>query len=299
MLEPRVSVAVMTYNQCGFLRECLESIIAQNYPNLQIVIADDGSTDGTVRLLQGFAAVYPSEVTLILADRNEGITVNHNRAFFACDGKYIAWMGGDDLMMPGKLREQVDFLEARPATAVCYHDLDVFDSSTGRSIRNFNSGPDALKPLTGSAGVLIEHGTFLGACSVMTRSSCCPSWGFECRLPIASDWLFWIETAVRGDIGFIPRVLGRYRRHDRNITATSRDMSEEFMTLAIVESRYPEYLANVRRGRARRYYTLAALHRQTGNNRAAAQYAIAAAAQSPLPRHVASHALREVSRRRT
>ncbi len=99
---PLVSVAVITYNQKEFLRECIESILAQDYPNLEIVIADDASSDGTQDMLRDYDVQFPDKFVLKLAGRNQGITANSNEAHFACTGKYIAWMGGDDLMLPGK-----------------------------------------------------------------------------------------------------------------------------------------------------------------------------------------------------
>jgi len=255
---PKVSVAIITYNQKQYLYECIESVLSQDYPNLEIVVADDCSTDGTQDMLKSYQAKYPSLFKLILSEKNEGITSNSNKAFFACSGKYIAWMGGDDLMLPGKLIKQVMYLEERPLHVLCYHDLEVFDSNTGKILRYYNSGRGRIRPREGSGYKLIRYADFMGASSVMTRRLACPKDGFDLRLPIASDWLFWIETAINGYIGYIPEVLGRYRIHQNNISIhRSGDCFEEMLTLAIIESKYPHLVKHCRPARARILYSFA------------------------------------------
>ena len=68
------------------------------------------------------------------------MTGNSNRAFFACRGEYIAWMGGDDLMLPGKLEAQFEFMTSDTKCVLSYHNLDVFDSDTASTICQFNDG---------------------------------------------------------------------------------------------------------------------------------------------------------------
>ena len=123
---PLVSVAVVTYNQAEFLGDCIRSILAQEYPNIEIVVADDRSTDGTQALLADYEKAYPGQFIVKVASSNQGITRNQNAALFSCNGTYISWMAGDDLMLPNKIAEQVRFLEDHPDYAICYHDLDIF-----------------------------------------------------------------------------------------------------------------------------------------------------------------------------
>ena len=98
---PLVSVAIITYNHEKFIGEALNSVLEQDYENIEIVVADDGSKDRTPEILRKFEREHPGKLRLILSERNEGITVNSNKAHFACIGKYVAWLGGDDLMLPG------------------------------------------------------------------------------------------------------------------------------------------------------------------------------------------------------
>ncbi|MEO6404103.1 MAG: glycosyltransferase [Ferruginibacter sp.] len=245
---PLVSVAIITYNQKIFLREAIESVLAQDYENIEIVIGDDFSTDGTQEMLLGYKQSYGSKFILRFAEKNQGNTANSNQVHFACSGKYIAWLGGDDIMLPGKIRKQVDFMEKNPGYNIVYHNLDVFDSETKRHLYYFNNTRTAY---TGHVEVLIKHGTFNGACATMVRRSASPVYGFDSKLLIASDWLYWIEHLVKGGkIGYLNEVLGQYRRHGNNVTSFSSPLAIQGVndwidTCFILLQRFPHYKKHI------------------------------------------------------
>lgn len=225
--QPLVSIAIITYNQRGFLRECIESCLEQDYAKTEIVVADDGSTDGTQDMLQEYAKKYPGRFVLRLSEKNYGITKNSNLAHFACSGKYIAWMGGDDLMLPGKISAQVEFMERNNECTICYHDLIVFDSDTGCCINLFS---EKNQPKEGDVIDIIKYGCFNGACATLIRKSKAPKNGFNELLPVASDWLYWIEClAAGGEIRYINSIFGKYRRHQKNITKKNNLVTQNYI----------------------------------------------------------------------
>lgn len=239
-----MSIAIITYNQKEFLRECIQSCLAQDYPNIEIVVADDCSTDGTQDMLHDFEAQYPGKFILRIAHKNLGVTANSNAAHFACSGKYIAWMGGDDLMLPGKISKQVSFMEKNPNCSICYHNLDVFDSLTNQTINFFN---EKLK-YNGDIRTAIRYGTFNGGCSNLVRMDKTPKNGFNAAIPIASDWLYWVETLGNGGtINYIDEVLGRYRRHSKNVTRNeshiTQNQLDHLLTCQIIIAKYPLYFS--------------------------------------------------------
>ncbi|NUY57655.1 glycosyltransferase [Salinivibrio sp. EAGSL] len=243
---PLVSIAIITYNQKEYLRECIESCLTQDYPNFEIVIADDCSTDGTQAMLREYEVAYPNKFVLRLSEKNQGITPNSNAAHFACSGKYIAWMGGDDLMLPGKLNKQVDFMERNPNCTICYHNLDVFDSETGKTLYFFNN---KLK-INGNVKAAIRYGTFNGACSNMVRAEKTPVHGYNKSLPVASDWLYWVETLSNGGtIDYIDAVLGKYRRHSNNITCKEKFVTQNeldhLVSCQIMLAKLPQYFNDI------------------------------------------------------
>lgn len=243
---PKVSVAVITYNQKEYLRECLESILEQNYPNIEIVVADDGSKDGTHEMLREYDLKYKGLFKLILSEVNQGITSNHNNAYFACIGEYIAWIGGDDIMLPNRLKKQAQVLEENKKYSMCVTAVDVFNSETNKTIM---IGESTKNGKTEYGPEDIISGNCVYAPAVMTRRSMCPSEGFDKRIPVASDWLFWIETSMNGPVVVLDDVLTRYRRHRNNITNNFGIDIDPYLTLQIVEYKYPEYFKYLRRGR--------------------------------------------------
>src|SRR5689334_23285444 len=100
MSRPLVSVLVVAYNQISFIADTLASAVEHDYENLQVVVADDGSTDGTTDVVLDFARRHPGRVVPLTGGPNLGITRNCNRGLTACKGEYVAFLGGDDLFLP-------------------------------------------------------------------------------------------------------------------------------------------------------------------------------------------------------
>jgi len=255
--NPLVSVAIITYNQKDFLKEAIESVLSQQYEPIEIVVGDDCSSDGTKELLEEYQLKYPSKFILKISSQNKGITANSNEVNFACNGKYVAWLGGDDLMLPEKISTQVAYLESHPNCNILYHNLDVFDSSTGKTLYYFNS---KNKKFEGGVDIVIKYGTFNGACATMVRRSAAPDYGFDINIPIASDWLFWVEHLSKGgEIKYIDKVLGRYRRHAGNVTSHLSDYARQgyddlVTTCDIILKKFPGYKKEV-------YYRLSIIYR--------------------------------------
>jgi glycosyltransferase involved in cell wall biosynthesis len=257
MILPLVSIAIVTYNQKDFLNDCIESCLNQDYKNIEIVVANDGSTDETIELLANYNKKYPNKFKIITSEINQGITKNHNLAHHACTGKYIAWMGGDDIMLPNKISKQVHYMESNPDCTICYHNLEVFDSISNNIINYFN---DKIK-YTGDVHTSIRNGSFNGACSTLVRREKTPIDGFNVSLPVASDWLYWIETLHNGGtIDYIDEVLGRYRRHDKNSTRTehyiSQGETDVLLTCQIIFCKYPQYFNDALVNYSKRLITL-------------------------------------------
>lgn len=249
---PLVSVAIITYNQESFIEESLISVLAQSYRPLEIIVADDGSTDGTRDIIRRYAADHPGVVVPVFAAANAGVTANSTAAHRACTGKYIAWLGGDDIMVTDKIARQVAVMEADDRIAVCYHDLEVFDSETGAPLRRFS---EMNRPREGGIKTAIRYGTFNGGSATMVRRDHAPD-GYDPRIPVASDWLYWIECLQGGGrMVYIDAVLARYRRHARNVTAetsaTRLLLLDHLMTCAIVLVRMPRYTGEVAHSTAR------------------------------------------------
>ncbi len=251
MSAPLVSISIITYNQINFIGDTLASAIGQDYLNLEVIVADDGSTDGTVDIVLEYARKYPDRLIPLVEGPNLGITGNSNRALRSCKGKYIAFMGGDDALLPGKISAQVEWFEEDPNRVLCGHSIDIIQNSTGKLIRRQNSMHSGVGPKK-----FIENGCLFGATSVMVRKEALPEYGFREELPWVSDTMLWIETLIAGgSYGFVEGVYALYKKHDKNITNNRLICMEDVEKMySIVLNEYPQWKRSSCKGLARCFY---------------------------------------------
>ncbi len=148
-MPPKVSIGIRSYNQKEFLKEALESVLTQDYENMEIVVGDDAFTDGTQDMLREYDEKHPGLFKLVLNEKNIGGKANNNVILSACTGKYIALLDGDDSFLPGKLKKQAAFMEANTDCSMCYHNVEEYQSNTGEKANVFGSGPKMIAALEG------------------------------------------------------------------------------------------------------------------------------------------------------
>jgi len=240
MEKPLVSIATLTYNHVDFIDEFFESLLSQTYTNWEVVIGDDCSQDGTQDKLKYYQEKYPKQVKLILNKKNIGITKNSQNVIEHCSGKYVCTIAGDDLLLPTKLEKQVAIMETNENVNMVYHDLEVFYEDGSPSV-NF-SKINSFTPHRGTIKEMILYGAFAGACSIMLRRSALPKDGYDFRIPIASDWLFYVESVGNGEFVYIEEILGKYRRHSSNVTTTMNEkaLNDHIVSCSILLCSYPE-----------------------------------------------------------
>jgi len=243
---PKVSVAVVTYQQRHFLEAAIESVLGQEFDDYEIVVADDASTDGSRELLESYASRSPGRFRLFFAEHNSGITMNTNRALLNCRGDYVALLPGDDMMLPGRLAKQAAWLDANRDASICYSNCEHFDDDRPE-VHGLHHDPVTNPMRDADVHDLFRSMTFFSGTAVMARRACLPASGCDVRLPHVSDWLLWVETARKGRIGFVPETLARYRTHAAGASRKFDLMlADQLLALAIVEARYPELIEDAR-----------------------------------------------------
>jgi glycosyltransferase involved in cell wall biosynthesis len=285
-MAAKVSVIIPIYNQKPFIRETLDSVLAQDYENVELVLSDDGSTDGTTGILQEYHDREPGRVRVISSERNTGIAGAFNRGLEAHTGEYIAWLGGDDLMLPGKLSRQVAFLQARPDVLGCCHDAEVFDSASGHSYGRFTEVYNGRRGIReGGVELFLEPGYYILPSTMMVRSAAIGGLRFDPRIRVANDWLFDIQLFRHGRVAGIDEVLARYRRHGRNATSeTSDSLEDALVVLALAEARYPELRRPITRRRVAVMFGEASRRLSSGDRRGAVRYLACGLATGGLTR---------------
>ena len=241
--SPRVSVIMAVYNEEAFLAEAIESVLAQDFTDFEVIVSDDGSTDRTVEIAREFATHEPERIRVINGEKNQGKPFALNRALAVRRGELIAWLDGDDVMLAGKLQRQVAALQANPDAAGCSHDAEIFDSGSGRALGSFSQVMNGAPLRSGGIELWFDPTYRMLPSATMIRSALCPAGGFEERLKYTNDWLFDIEVFRHGRCIAIDDVLVRYRRHGDNFTTRADESGASFeeglMTMAIVNARYP------------------------------------------------------------
>lgn len=205
---PLVTVLVPAHNAAPYLRRCLDSILTQEFGDFELLVIDDGSTDGTAAVL---AAEDDPRLRVITQD-NTGLVGALNRGLDEARGVFVARMDADDLMPPGRLTAQLRAMTDDPRLAVCGTDYAMFGALTGR----------VRMPRTDSA---CRQRLLLASChcgaSVMMRSATLVRSGvrFRPEFAHAEDYRFFAELAEHGRLGNLPVVGYLYRIHPAQVSA--------------------------------------------------------------------------------
>ncbi|MBP2675895.1 MAG: glycosyl transferase family 2 [Deltaproteobacteria bacterium] len=131
--NPLVSVVIIFLNEERFLREAIESVFAQTSDDWELLLVDDGSTDGSSEIARGYAERSPWKVRYLIHEghRNRGMSASRNLGIRNACGKYISYLDGDDVWLPNKLEEQVAILESHREAAMVYGPLQRWFSWNG------------------------------------------------------------------------------------------------------------------------------------------------------------------------
>ena len=204
-MQPLVSIPVITYNSEKTVIQTLDSIKAQSYSNLELIISDDCSTDNTVKLCQEWIDENKgrfSRVQIIVADHNTGTSGNVNRAEEACMGEWIKSISGDDLLTPTSIADYIDYVTRTPGVIIVFGKCKCFGGNK-RQQRYFEEKVFKSDFFNLSA---LEQYQFLlkGNCvpgaTVFFNRPKMKAHGVNCdeRIPLLEDWPRWINLTKKG-----------------------------------------------------------------------------------------------------
>lgn len=205
-----ITVVIPTHNRKDLLRGCLRGVLAQQAVEFEVLVVDDGSTDGTAMLIDGLG---DPRVRVIRHEQPRGVAVSRNAGIEQANGSWIAFTDDDDFWAPSKLHEQVTLANATGAT-FAYCGAVVFCDGSERVT------PDRPVPSPELMRSTVLRGNPLpgGASAQMVRRDVLVGiGGFDTRLHHLADWDLWIRLAETASIAAIDRPLVAYRRHGGNM----------------------------------------------------------------------------------
>ena len=198
-----VSAVIASYNMGRYLGAALDSVLAQDYRPLQVIVVDDGSTDETASIL---AAYRQREGLQVIRQANGGQTSAKNRGLSAATGKYVAFCDADNVWLPGKLTRQVQLIEERQGVAVVYGDVALIDGA-GRPLAT-----PAVRRYSGriTRPLLFDNFVTFNTALVL-RAAVVECGGFDPALRMAIDYDLWLRLSTRYEFHYVPETFAQYR----------------------------------------------------------------------------------------
>jgi glycosyltransferase involved in cell wall biosynthesis len=231
---PRVSVFVPVWNRAHVLGETLASVLAQSFTDFELLVVDDGSSDGSPDVAK---AVDDPRVRVVVHERNRGIPATRNHGLELARGEYLAVVDSDDVSHPERLALQVAWLDAHPDVAAL----------GSWALRTDASGRRVQAPLLRPTEPRTLRGRMLFAScfkspTMMARTDVLRRYGYREELVLASDIDLWARVSAQHALANLPRFLVRYReggvshRSDAPRAAMRRIIAEDLLSQLGVEA---------------------------------------------------------------
>jgi glycosyltransferase involved in cell wall biosynthesis len=280
---PRVSIIIPVYNGANYMREAIDSALAQTSREAEVIVVNDGSRDGGATA--GIARSYGDRI-LYIEKENGGVSSALNRGIAAMRGRWFCWLSHDDLYLPEKVSTQLAFLDCNPEAHIVGCDFEIIDehghvtSEFREHLSIVRTGREVLSSWVYGCGLMIDRAALIDA-GLFNESN-----------RTTQDLEMWLRLAERNPIHLIPDVLAQFRRHAESGSQTEtrhqRDKDELFARiLARYDAAYFDPAATTPRLRADLYWFLAtnAMSRESWDG---ARLAIARAwSEWPSPRNPA------------
>jgi glycosyltransferase involved in cell wall biosynthesis len=206
--DPTISVVIPCYNAAPFLCETLDSVFNQTYPVLEVLVIDDGSTDGSGQIADSYGPPVR-----VIRQKNQGESVARNRGMDEARGDWIALLDADDRWVPYKLERQMDALRQAPDDVVCvYSDFVLFGSVRRQTMS---------RPMCPKNEVRIRALTdpWIGLSTAVIRSDIARKVRFPTNIRHGEERVFWFLFSQYGSIVHVPEPLFEYRKHPTQQTS--------------------------------------------------------------------------------
>lgn len=207
--QPLVSIVLPTYNGARYLREAIESCLAQTYRNWELIVVDDCSQDATPDIIAEYMEPNP-RIRSIRHESNKKLPTALNTGHAAARGEYLTWTSDDNRLLPSAIEELTAYLDQHPAIGLVYADSVLIDD-TGSRIRDYPSQPASK----------LAYMNAVGPCFLYRRAVYQSVGSYDPRLFLAEDYDYWLRVYRRFEIARLPKTLYEYRWHGQSLTNTA------------------------------------------------------------------------------
>ncbi len=209
---PLVSIVTPSYNQGRFLEAAMQSVLSQDYPNLEYIVVDGGSTDGSAEIIRKYA----SRLAWWVSERDQGQTDAINKGLAQAHGEILAWLNSDDMYLPGAIAAAVDCLRSFPAAGLVYGDANYIDEG-GRVIGRFPAAQTDYRRLRQGYVHIPQQAAFFRGDLWRKLGPLDPSFYF------AMDYDLWVRIASRAELKYVHQTWADFRLHAGGKTIADDD----------------------------------------------------------------------------
>jgi glycosyltransferase involved in cell wall biosynthesis len=220
-MQPLVSIITPSYNQAGYLEETIRSVLSQDYPRIEYIIIDGGSTDGSVEIIQRYASQIPPSgiahsLTGWVSEPDQGQTDAINKGFARAQGDILAWLNSDDVYLPHAVAEAVDYLQTHPDIGMVYGDANLI-SEEGNIIGKFPARQTDYSRLRQGYVHIPQQTAFFRARLWRQVGPLDPTFYF------AMDYDLWVRLARQAPLQYLPRLWANFRLHGTGKSVIAND----------------------------------------------------------------------------
>jgi glycosyltransferase involved in cell wall biosynthesis len=209
---PLVSIVTPSYGQVRFLENTIQSVFDQDYPNIEYIIVDGGSSDGSVEIIRRYA----DRLAWWVSEKDRGQTDAINKGFARAKGDILAWLNSDDTYAPHAITEAVEFLRARPEVGLVYGDANFIDEN-GNVLGRFPAAQTDYRRLRQGYVHIPQQASFWRAYLWRKVGPLDPSFYF------AMDYDLWVRLSKLAPVHYVPRLWANFRLHAQGKTITADD----------------------------------------------------------------------------
>lgn len=215
----RISIVTISYNQSPFLEQTIKSVIEQDYPDIEYIVVDPGSTDGSREIINR----YSNHINKIILEPDEGPADGLNKGFAQATGHVFGFLNSDDYLLPGALETVAATFASAPHKDILSGNALIVDTN-GYEINRFYSRRYTPTRYVYGAATIAQQSTFFKANAF--RQTC----GFNVKNKTAWDGELWIDLALSGaKFGRISTFLSAFRVYDGSITGSGGQTTEDFL----------------------------------------------------------------------